>query len=130
MLNARYKMGSNYPSSEEYQEIAKILHALMRRTAHGLAQRDACRIIFALCMPYLVPWHGCGSIQLRPCAPYMRTCIYLKEAPPEDDAERGERGACSILGKGVGIELLHPKTFAGAGRNDALARRKSGKKLT
>jgi len=60
------------------------------------------------------------------CAP----ALYLNDGPPEDDAEREERGACSILGKGVGIELLHPNTFAGAGRNDALARRKSGKKLT
>ena len=84
-------------------------------------------------MANLMSSHGCASIQSRPCTLYMRTCNYLKDRPPEDDAEReGRRGACSILVDDKSRTssprgIRHP--FPRPRRNDALATHQGGKKL-
>ena len=40
----------------------------------------------------LMASHGHVSIQLRPCAAYMRIMHNCKEGPPEEDAEKGTEG--------------------------------------
>ena len=72
--------------------------------------------IWSLPVPILMPAHGYASIQSRPCMAYMRTCIYLKEALPEDDAERGTEGRVFETLETIGTRTSLPREIRGRGK--------------
>ena len=102
-------------------KIAHVLNAAFRTAAYT---GDPSQIILEVNI-HAIAWMHFDST--RPCAAYMRTCTYLKVGRRRKqigEMRERRRGACSRL------ELLYPDPLPRPRKNDALASRKSGKKLT